>query len=62
MKLLYTGGEFFCTKTEFLNFKITLPLARLDMVGLRLVLKSLTLTDDILVDIQLATFFIVIQC
>ena len=61
MKLLYTGGEF-CTKTEFLNFKITLPLARLDMVGSRLVLKSLTLTDDILVDIQLATFFIVIQC
>ena len=33
MKLLYSGEELFHTKTELLNFKVTLPLAKLDMVG-----------------------------
>ena len=33
MKLLYNEKEFFCLKTELLKFKITLPLAKLQMVG-----------------------------
>ena len=37
MKLLFTEEERFWIKTELLNFKITLPLAKLDMVGSRLV-------------------------
>ena len=32
IKLLYNEGKLFCTKTDLLNFKITLPLAKLDMV------------------------------
>ena len=38
------------------NFKITLPLAKLDMVGSRLVTNVLIFSDDILVDIQSVTF------
>ena len=33
MKLLYNEEEHFCTKTDLLNFKLTLPLAKLVMVG-----------------------------
>ena len=51
MKLLYNEEELFCTKTELLNFKITLPLAQLDMVSSRLVLNGLSFSDDIPVDI-----------
>ena len=47
MKLLYSEQEFFCTKTEFLNFKVTLPLAKLDTVGSRLVSSGLIFSDDI---------------
>ena len=42
MKLLYNNEEeFFCIKTKLLNFKITLPLAKLDMVSSRLVSSGL---------------------
>ena len=54
MKLLYNTEEIFCTKTEFLNFKITLPLAKLDMIGSRLVSNGLIFSDDI----QLVTFLL----
>ena len=37
IKLLYNEEKHFSTKTELLNFKITLLLAKLDMVGSRLV-------------------------
>ena len=37
MKLAYIEEELFCTKTKLLSFKITLPLAKLDMVVPRLV-------------------------
>ena len=37
IKLLYDEEKAFCIKTELLNFKITLPLTKLDMVGSRLV-------------------------
>ena len=57
MKLLY-NGEHFCTKTELLNLKITLPLAKLDMVESRLVSNGLTFSDDIPVNIQLVTFLL----
>ena len=33
MKLLYSEEDFLCTKTDLLDFKITLPLGKLDMVG-----------------------------
>ena len=46
MKLLYDKEEPFCTKTELLNLKYTLPLAKLDMVSLRLVLNGLVFSDD----------------
>ena len=39
MKLLYEE-EFFCTKTELLNFKLTLTLAKLVMVGVVYLLWS----------------------
>ena len=47
--------KFFALK-QLLNFKITLPLAKLDMVGSRLVSNCLVLLDDILVVIQKVTF------
>ena len=46
-KLLYSEEELFCAKTELLNFKITLPLAKLDMVGSMLVSNGLIFSDDI---------------
>ena len=58
MKLLYNGEELLCTMTEFLNFKITLPLAQLDMVGSSLVSNGLIFSDDILGDTQLVTFLL----
>ena len=33
MKLLYNEEKVYCTKRELLNFKFTLPLAKLDNVG-----------------------------
>ena len=50
--------KFFFTKTDLLNFKITLPLAKLDMAGSRLVSNGLIFSDDIPVDIQLVTFLL----
>ena len=41
MKLLYNEEERFCTKTELLIFKITLTLAKVDMVGSNLVSNGL---------------------
>ena len=58
MKLLYNEEEHFCTKTGLLNFKITLPLAKLDVVGSRFLSTSSIFLDDILVIIQLVTFLI----
>ena len=58
MKLLYNGEELFCTKAELLNFKVTLILAKLDMVGSRLILNDLIFSGDILVDIQLVSFLL----
>ena len=52
IKLLYNEETLFCTKTELLNFKFTLPLAKLDIVGSRPVSKGLIFADDIPVDIQ----------
>ena len=53
MKLLFNDTKPFCTKPELLNFKVTLVLVELDMVGSRLVPNGLIFSDDILVDIQL---------
>ena len=58
MKLLCNEEECFCTKTELLNFKITLSLAKLDMVGSRLVSNGLIFSDDIQVNILLVTFLL----
>ena len=55
IKLLYNKQKVFCTKKELLNFKITLPLAKLDMVSSRLVSNGLIFSDDIPIDIQLVT-------
>ena len=58
MKLLHNEEEFFCTKTELLSFKITLPLTKLDMVGSRLVSNGLIFSCGTLVNIQLVTFLL----
>ena len=58
IKLLYNKENVFCTKTEFLNFKIAFPLAKLDMFGSRLVSNRLIFSDVIPVDIQLVTFLL----
>ena len=49
--------NFFFTKTELLNFKFTLPLVKLDIVGSKPVSNGLIFSDDIPVNIQLVTFF-----
>ena len=61
MKLLYNEEERFCTKTELLIFKITLTLAKVDMVGSNLVSNGLIFWDNILVETQLVTYFNVID-
>ena len=58
MKLLYNKQYFLCIKTELLNFRITLPLDKLDMTGLRLVSNGLIFSGDILVNIQVITFLL----
>ena len=52
MKLPY-NEEFFCAKGELLNFKITLSLAKLDLIGSGLVSNGLSFSDDFLVDTHL---------
>ena len=56
IKFLYNKEKCFYTKTELLNFKITLPLTKLDMARSRLVSNGSIFSDHILVDIQLVTF------
>ena len=59
MKFLYSEEKkLFCTKTELLNFNISLPLARLDMISLRLVSNGLIFSNNIPVDIYLVTFLL----
>ena len=58
MKLLHNEEKLFCTKTELLNFKFILPLAKLDIVGLRPVSKRLIFPVNIPVNIQLVTFLL----
>ena len=50
--------NFFCTKTHLLNFKFTLSLAKLDIVGSKLTSNGLILSDDIPVIIQVVTFLL----
>ena len=58
MKLLYDDKEeFSCTKTKLLNFNITLQLAKLDMIGSRLVSNGSIFPGDAPVDIHLVTFY-----
>ena len=61
IKLQYNKEGLFCTKTELLNFNVTLPLAKLDMVGSRLVSNSLIFSDDIPVNIALVTFLLLLN-
>ena len=49
---------FINTKTELLHFKLTLTMAKLGMVGSRLVLIGLIFSNGILVDIQLVTLLL----
>ena len=52
IKLLYNEEELILsTKAELLDFKITLPLAKLDTVVSRLVSNDSIFLDDILIDI-----------
>ena len=58
IKLLYNEEKIFYTKTELLNFKITLPLAKLEMVVSRLVSNDSIFSDDILVNILSVAFLL----
>ena len=55
IKLLCNEEEFFFTKTELLNFRLTVPLAKLVMVAAKLVSNSLIFPNDAPVDIQLVS-------
>ena len=61
MKLLYNEEQCFWDKTELLNIKVTIALAKLDMVGSRLISNGLIFSGDNPVNIHLVAF-IVIQC
>ena len=52
IKLLNNKGKLFSTKTELLNLKFTLALARLDVVSSRSVLNSSIFSDNIQIHIQ----------
>ena len=58
INLLYNEEELFFTKIEWLSLKITLALAKLDMVGSRLVSNGWIFSYDIPVDIQLVTYLL----
>ena len=58
MKLLYNEKEFLCTKTELISFKISLPLAKLEMVSSRLLLNGLILLAGISFNMQLIAFLV----
>ena len=58
MKLLYNEEESFFTKTKLLDFKVTLPLAKVDMVSSRLLLNGFIFSGDIPVSMQLVTFLL----
>ena len=57
-KFLYSEEKLFCSKAELLNFKFTLPLAKLDIVGSWPASHGLIFSDDIPVDIQSVTFLL----
>ena len=58
MKLLYNEKDLLCTKIKFLSFKLTLPMAKLDIVGSRVVSDSLLFSGDTLVNMELITFLL----
>ena len=58
IKLLYNEEKPFWSKTDFLNFKVTLPLAKWDMVGSLLVSNGFICSDYPSVDIQFVTFLL----
>ena len=58
MKLLYNEEGFFRSKTEMLNFEITVPLVKLDMVGSKLVSNGFIFSGDIPINIQLVPFLL----
>ena len=53
--------KFSYTKTELLNFKITLPFAKLDMVGSRLVSNGLNFSGDTPVNIHKSVTFLLLS-
>ena len=52
MNLLFNKEELYCTQTELLHFKVTQPLAKLDLVGSRLISNGLSFLNDTPVSIQ----------
>ena len=56
INLLYNEEQMFCTKIEFLNFKIILPFPKLDITGARLESNGILSSRDIPVKIHVVTF------
>ena len=46
IKVLYDEEKLFCTKIELINFKFTLPLAKLDIGGPRPVSNGLIFSNE----------------
>ena len=58
MKLQYNEEDFFCTKTELLDFRLTLPLAKLVMIEGRLVSNGLIISGESEADIHSVIFLL----
>ena len=62
MKILYNMEEFCYTKTELSNFSFTLPFSKFYITDARRESNGLIFSGDVPIDIQLVTFFVIIQC
>lgn len=49
-EVLPYNEELFSTESELLKFKLTLPLAKIDMFSLRFVSNGLNFSDDICIN------------
>ena len=59
IKILYSKGYFFCTKTELLNFKLLRPFAKSVRVGARLTSNGLISLAGTPVGIQPVPFIVI---
>ena len=61
MKSLYNEEELYCTKTDLWNYSITLLLAKLDIVGSRLLSNGSIFVRRYFGQYPVSNFFIAVQ-